>query len=379
MERVLQPTLGRLRHDAAAHDLESVLCSPTRSALIAATWLIRRAWADCIAATPPILLIFAFKIYIRRTSGQQFKYYNPTPHEAEQEHRMSFNEKRTRHSDMEKRFLHPALQADKLFTVMVHKSQEALARDILSAYPWFTANKHNKEGVLIKAVREDNLEYDPTRDGPRDEAHQAEWDARSVASTDMLGGKSELGGTPAVTPYGSEGYSQYPFSGDSSAFNSKANLPFDNPSTDHLLAPGSGYTLGPSRLGAHHPTRSTDSIAGAPLLQHAQDTGLGDVPYPPSAYTQPPVGYTPPTMRRTASGLSDEESAVGGQTRWDGGSDIGMRGGAPSYTTVPQYEDPYGGGYGRPSPGERDDPYGHYGGYGQPQPHRRQGSGPSGQ
>jgi hypothetical protein len=46
---------------------------------------------------------------------------------------------------MEKRFLHPALQADKLFTVMVHKEQEHLAREVLSAYPWF-----NK----VKAVRE---------------------------------------------------------------------------------------------------------------------------------------------------------------------------------------------------------------------------------
>ena len=46
---------------------------------------------------------------------------------------------------MEKRFLHPALQADKLFTVMVHKEQEQLAREVLSAYPWF-----NK----VKAVRE---------------------------------------------------------------------------------------------------------------------------------------------------------------------------------------------------------------------------------
>jgi hypothetical protein len=189
----------------------------------------------------------------------------------------------------------------------------------------------------------------------------------------LLGGKSELGVTPAITPYGNEGYSQYPFPGDSSGFNSKINLPLDNPSTDHLLAPNQGYASRPSRLGAHQATRSTDSIAGAPLLQHAQDTGLGDVPYPPSAYTQPPVGYTPPTMRRTASGLSDDEFGVGGQTRWDGGSDIGLRSGtssAPSYTTVPQYDDPYGGGYGRQMPGERDDPHGQYGGYGLSLPHQ---------
>lgn len=98
--------------------------------------------------------MLAFKIYIRQTAGQRFKYYEPTAEEIDQEHRRVHNEKRLRHSDMEKRFLHPALQADKLFTVMVHKSQEALAREVLSAYPWFTSSKHDTDAVLIKAVRE---------------------------------------------------------------------------------------------------------------------------------------------------------------------------------------------------------------------------------
>lgn len=119
-----------------------------------ATAFIRRRWLDCIAAVPPILIILAFKFYMRRTAGQQFKYYNPTAQEAEQELHMSMNEKRVRHAEMEKRFLHPALQADKLYTVMVHKSQESLAREVLSEYPWFTGSKHDKQGVLVKAVRE---------------------------------------------------------------------------------------------------------------------------------------------------------------------------------------------------------------------------------
>ena len=118
-----------------------------------ATGLIRQRWLDCIAGAPPILLIFAFKLYISRTAEAQFRYYEPTAQEAEQERMSSMSEKRTGHSEMEKRFLHPALQSDKLFTVMVHKSQEALAREVLSAYPWF-AGKHEHEGVEIKAVRE---------------------------------------------------------------------------------------------------------------------------------------------------------------------------------------------------------------------------------
>jgi hypothetical protein len=119
-----------------------------------ATGLIRTRWLDCIAAVPPILIILGFKMYMSRTAEQLFRYYSPSPQEAEQERLDAFStEKRTRHSEMEKRFLHPALQADKLFTVMVHKSQEALARDVLSAYPWF-AGKHDRKGVEIKAVRE---------------------------------------------------------------------------------------------------------------------------------------------------------------------------------------------------------------------------------
>jgi hypothetical protein len=117
--------------------------------------LIRQRWLDSIAAVPPIILIFVFKIWISRTTEQKFRFYEPTPQEAEAERYAAASEKRTKHSEMEKRFLHPALQQDKLYQVMVHKSQEQLAREVLSAYPWF-AGKHDMdgEGVQIKAVRE---------------------------------------------------------------------------------------------------------------------------------------------------------------------------------------------------------------------------------
>jgi len=153
VECVLQQTHGRLRSHAAVDGSKCV--SPLQMvALMIATAFIRRQWLDCIAAAPPILLMLAFKIYIRQTAGQRFKYYEPSPEEIENDHHRLNNEKRLRHSDMEKRFLHPALQADKLFTVMVHKSQEALAREVLSAYPWFSGSKHDKNAVMIKAVRE---------------------------------------------------------------------------------------------------------------------------------------------------------------------------------------------------------------------------------
>ncbi|EIW65454.1 hypothetical protein TREMEDRAFT_46183, partial [Tremella mesenterica DSM 1558] len=92
--------------------------------------LIRRRWLDCLASVPPILIIIGFKIYLGKTAEKAFRYYLPTPQEAENERRLSLSEKRTNHSEMEKRFLHPALQADKLFTIMVHKQQEELAREV---------------------------------------------------------------------------------------------------------------------------------------------------------------------------------------------------------------------------------------------------------
>ena len=107
-------------------------------------------YSDIAAAAPPILVVLAFKIFIARPLERQFKYYNPTPQEAEDEWHAAMSEKRTHHRDMEKRFLHPALQNSELFTVMVHKKQEALARDVMAAYPWF--NPKAVAEVRISAV-----------------------------------------------------------------------------------------------------------------------------------------------------------------------------------------------------------------------------------
>nr|XP_019007829.1 uncharacterized protein I206_07463 [Kwoniella pini CBS 10737]OCF46610.1 hypothetical protein I206_07463 [Kwoniella pini CBS 10737] len=313
--------------------------------MVLTTGLIRSRWLDCIAAAPPILAVIGFKIWVARTVEGKFRYYEPSSEELEQERMFAYSEKRTRHSEMEKRFLHPALQHDKLFTVMVHKSQEQLAREVLSAYPWF-AGKHQQDGVAIKAVREENLEYDPNRDGPADSAHQADWDARSIASTEMLGGfgggKSELSSVAPSPGFNTEAYDQYPLPN----MDSTVNLPLDNPSTDHLLAQQRDRSDDFRHQQAFPPQRKysrpyplshsrgnlseTDIVASSPLLEHQQQQPSYDappysspsnnVPYPPSAFTQPPVGYTPPTMRRTASEQSGEGDDIGRYgTRWDQG------------------------------------------------------------
>lgn len=330
-----------------------------------ATGLIRTRWLDAIAAVPPLILMIAFKIWIRQTAGQKFKYFEPTPAEAEEMRAHAVSEKRLRQSEMEKRFLHPALQADKLFTVMVHKSQEALAREVLSAYPWF-AGKGEHDGIKVKAVKEENLEYDPLRDGPRDEAHQAEWDARSVASGDLLGGgRSEVGSVPSTPMYEYGGYA-LPAPGTSSYMSAV------NESTENLI-PGAARRGEYFQAGSQVPqpqrkqsrpyqqSRLGAGEADAPLLYHEAAMGedTNPVPYPPSAFQSPPHGYTPPTMRRSGSDVSDTP-----QTRWDNRqdsiSDIGQaygrqqQGSPASYHTLPpqhQYQQP--GAYQNPY----DDPY----------------------
>lgn len=92
-------------------------------------------------------MIAAFKFYMSRTAERSFRYFAPSP--SEEAEFSSRQEKRTHHKEMETRFLHPALQKSQIFTVMVHKSQEALAREVLSEYSWF-----RDSDVEIKAIRE---------------------------------------------------------------------------------------------------------------------------------------------------------------------------------------------------------------------------------
>lgn len=166
---------------------------------------------------------------------------------------------------------------------------------------------------------------------------QAEWDAKSVASTDMLRGKSEVStafNTPGLDDTDSL-YKQYPFPPPGS----RPNLPYDNPSTDQLLPTRSraeDYSI-PRRPSQHLPAfhnADGDHIVTSPLLDHSQsaDQDAYMVPYPPSAYNQPPPhGYTPPGMRRQQTDYSDN-------------SDIGAYRQGPSpgaQVSYGGYDDPY--------------------------------------
>ncbi|KAJ9101756.1 hypothetical protein QFC21_003095 [Naganishia friedmannii] len=288
--------------------------------------LNRRQYTDVIATAPSLLIAFAFKIFFARPLEKQFTYYEPSAAEAEGEFQRSLSEKRTNHHEMEKRFLHPALQSNMLFTVMIHKSQETLARELLSEYPCFNKSRHNPDAIDIKSVRPENLDFNPTKDNLRNEAN---WDAQSIASTQMLEGKHETDSmrhTPDIQAY-LEGTTMSRQNSDAGFF---GDVPLE--SSDNLL--NSGYQEYQMN---ERPRRQTsvarynqrvvgdDHIAGAPLLerqesnwsqrdqQSAYDSQSAyenntpfEAPYPPTSFNFRPNGYTPPPMSRT-----DSQSSLG--------------------------------------------------------------------
>ena len=191
--------------------------------------------------------------------------------------------------------------------------------------------------MQLKFIQE-NLEFSPLLDEPKEE-RRTEWDAKSLASSDLLGVKSELGSTFASTPEGEDDFLQYPLpklDTVPSTSNSNINLPLDNPSTDHLLAlPERSDTYrvrrGPA-VGSMRELSDPHQLDAAPLLDYGQPLDETEgVPYPPIAYTQPPIGYTPPGLKRMATGASSGSEGTRGEVAWERVSDAGGR----------RYVDPY--------------------------------------
>lgn len=219
---------------------------------------MRQRWIDSIAAVPPIILIIAFKIFISHQLEPQFRYYIPTQEEVHQQQMRAMNEKRIKHSEMERRFIHPALLRDKLYHVMVHKMQESVAREVLSEYPWLS-------GKQVKGVAEENLEYDPARHEPVDSRHKNDWDNASIGSTSAL---SKL---------------------DTSGYNTPAlyHTQSQTLSTDNLLI----NATGPARtVGREFPGRNSED-GQLPLLDPYNQPPIGSsgVPYPPTSFGRPPM------------------------------------------------------------------------------------------
>ncbi len=129
----------------------------------------------CRCATS--ILMIAFKIYISKTAELRFRYYEPTPAEAEA------GAARPARSAPSTRICRSVSCTRLCSTTSCpgHGAQEPGITRERSAQrvPLVRRQARRKsDGVLIKAVREEISNNDPERDGPRDEAHQAEWDAR---------------------------------------------------------------------------------------------------------------------------------------------------------------------------------------------------------
>lgn len=270
--------------------------------------LSRRKWTDVIATCPPLLIMIIFKFVICRPLEKQFRYYIPTPQEAEAEWQHAMSEKRLHHSEMERRFLHPALYSHELFTVMVHKSQEQLARQVLSEYTWFSASgKGDSSAIAIKAVRPENLEYDATRDGTRTEV--GDFDTQSIASTDALAdGKSEIG----VAPHSVHLLKNYLDHGPVGQSSTTVGYnPTYHGSKDNLLENADHPGQWSRQASYQHGNGFDDVVDGERPLYSRQASDMAyqqTPPFPPTSYQG---GYdTAPLMTRTDSERSQPELYV---------------------------------------------------------------------
>lgn len=177
---------------------------------------------------------------------------------------------------------------------------------------------------MITLPMQENLDFNPAKDDLRNEAT---WETQSIASTQMLEGKSEFGSTRG----GSPDIHAYLEHGTMHRQNSDAgfgDVPLE--SSDNLLAtnyPGYPMDNRPQRQSsvARYNQRAVadDHIAVAPLLERQESNWSQrdqqsnydarsaydnqtpyEAPYPPTSFNFRPNGYTPPPMSRTDSQTS---------------------------------------------------------------------------
>ncbi len=188
---------------------------------------------------------------------------------------------------------------------------------------------------LTIVLRQENLEFDPTKDGVRTDG---DWDTQSIASTQILEGKG------THSPQDSLDVQAYLHQGPVAASSTTLGAYGQpNQSTDCLLRRQDAdmdITLGDdigdsfrdhyaSQRG-NRTSRLDDPITTAPLLaredsawsRHAEPArGL---PYPPTSFASPP-GYAPAMLARTLSQQSQQSQQseegrqpLGHQQHWHG-------------------------------------------------------------
>lgn len=318
-------------------------------------------WISCL---PPLLFVLVCKIWWNKTFMTRFRYYIPDDQELAQA--TVYSERNDNKSNrLERRFGHPALQAD-LFTPMLHKKMMPLLSEVYQSRLAQDSTKMDEYGgqkmqaqiapggVKIAAVDEQQLEMDPTL-YQRDRGEQ-DWDTRSVAAGTVLGDGSTLSHSKSGFYASSAsrdhpaGYDQYMQQGpqrtgtpglvpggyEMARLGSEANLPllathstasFANPSTNgshhslHDRSPSVGPGAGPGYFASPTQGHSPyDERSGSSMGYHARAGSAGfdqtvasATGYPPQQQqqqrqpyvdrTQSPSGY----QQRSGSAMGSQQ------------------------------------------------------------------------
>ncbi|KAM6502532.1 protein of unknown function DUF221 domain containing protein [Amanita muscaria] len=147
-----------------------------------------------LSTVPPILIVFAYKIYINRVYLPASRYFVPSEEELRVAHVHSALADARSHR-LEKRFNHPALNAE-LFTPMLHAKMMHLLSQVysgnidrgqakLNEYGGQKAEAHVVEGIKIAGIDQNDLEYDPVL--YRRDRGELDWDQKSMASVNVFG------------------------------------------------------------------------------------------------------------------------------------------------------------------------------------------------
>jgi hypothetical protein len=146
-----------------------------------------------LSTVPPILIVFAYKIYINRVYLPNFRWYIPSEDDLRAAHVHSATAD-ARGNRLEKRFGHPALHAE-LITPMLHAKMMPLLGQVysgnigrdqakLNEYGGQEAEAKVVAGIKIAGIEQNDLEYDPVL--YRRDRGELDWDQRSISSTNML-------------------------------------------------------------------------------------------------------------------------------------------------------------------------------------------------
>lgn len=324
-------------------------------------------WAACI---PPLFAVLICKVWWDRTFHPRFTYYIPRDKEMAEAivHSQSADNQGNR---LEKRFGHPALQAD-LFTPMLHAKMMPLLAQVYHGrlgHDTATMGEYGGQkmeaqiapgGIRIAAVEQSDLEYDPAL-YQRDRG-EIDWDTQSTMSNNLLDRNSRMETKSAYySPTVKQvpvGYEQYLQHGPQHAGYELKRL--DTDLNIPLLAARSQNNLPYERAGTPGYDRPPSAASGGPPYART----VTPQPGPPSSYFPPqqqqylPQQYANPARSQSSLGYHQHTSS-GGPNDY-----AAFTGPAPQYTQAPpQQRSESPSGYHHQSPS-----------MGGPPPHHRQGS-----